>query len=64
MDRSCLGRATTDENDQVIAENHAHITHQKLLSNIILLHLNKLVILHCLIIILILCKRVDKMGQK
>ena len=23
-DRSCLGRATTDENDQVIAENHAH----------------------------------------
>ena len=24
VDRSCLGRATTDENDQVIAENHAH----------------------------------------
>ena len=42
MDRSCLGRATTDENDQVIAENHAHITHQKLLSNIILLHLNNI----------------------
>ena len=24
VDCSCLGRATTDENDQVIAENHAH----------------------------------------
>ena len=24
VDRSCLGRATTDKNDQVIAENHAH----------------------------------------
>ena len=23
VDRSCLGRATTDENNQVIAENHA-----------------------------------------
>jgi len=24
VDCSCLGRATTDENVQVIAENHAH----------------------------------------
>ena len=24
VDCSCLGRATTDENNQVIAENHAH----------------------------------------
>ena len=24
VDRSCLGRATNDENDQVIPENHAH----------------------------------------
>ena len=30
VDRSCLGRATTDENDQVIAEIMLMTTHQKL----------------------------------
>ena len=59
MDCLCLGRATTDENNQVIAENHAHDHPPETACTVAKLFW---VILHCLtIILIILCKRVEEM---